>query len=86
VTKSILNRVLNWHAARSDDFNNPIVPDMLLTESRPRKRALSAEEIKRVWLACDQLVVRGETLSGSAHSSEDDRAGGSRRRLRHHVR
>jgi integrase len=44
--------ILNWHAARSDDFRSPIVRGMARTKSseRARQRILTDDEIRRVWL------------------------------------
>jgi integrase len=46
-----VRKILNWHAARSDDFNSPIVRGMARTKSkeRRRQRILSDEELRAVW-------------------------------------
>jgi integrase len=50
-TLSILSRVFNWHAARTDDFYSPIVRGMARTKpsERARARILNDDEIRVVW-------------------------------------
>ena len=50
---AVVRRVLNWHAARSDDFTSPVVRGMgPKTESDgPRERILSDDELRRIWAA-----------------------------------
>ena len=48
---SILRRIMNWHAARSDDFRSPIVRGMSRQGSNARSRILNDEEIRAVWQA-----------------------------------
>jgi hypothetical protein len=52
-TLAYLRRVMNWHAARSDDFRSPIVRGMARTRpsQRRRQRSLSDDEIRAVWRA-----------------------------------
>jgi integrase len=47
----VVRSILNWHAARSDDFRSPIVRGMARTKGseRARRRILSDDEICRVW-------------------------------------
>jgi integrase len=55
IALSIVRRVMNWHAARSDDFRSPIVRGM--TRCRPsdhaRSRILNDDELRAVWRAAD---------------------------------
>src|SRR5262249_14942999 len=44
-------KLFNWHAARSDDFRNPIVRGMREPATRARSRILSDEELRAVWSA-----------------------------------
>jgi integrase len=47
--------IMNWHAARSDDFRSPIVRRMRRTnpKERARKRTLSDSELRVIWqVAC----------------------------------
>jgi integrase len=47
---SVLRTILNWHAARSDDFRSPIVRGMARATDRPaRDRVLSDSELAAVW-------------------------------------
>jgi integrase len=48
-TLAIIRRVMNWHAARSDDFRSPIVRGMARTSSRARDRVLSDDELRSIW-------------------------------------
>jgi integrase len=53
-TLGYLRRVLNWHAARSDDFHSPIVRGMgraAPSSERARERTLSDDELGAVWRA-----------------------------------
>jgi integrase len=50
---AFIRRILNWHAARSDDFVSPIVRGMARTSSneRARQRILTDDEIRAIWTA-----------------------------------
>lgn len=52
-----LRRLFNWHAARSDDFNSPIVRGMARTKPRERRRQriLTDDELRAVWRAAEAL-------------------------------
>src|SRR5262249_5325016 len=56
-----LRRLFNWHAARHDTFNSPIVRNMARTtpESRRRDRVLSDNELARVWRAAGDAGMFG---------------------------
>ena len=49
----VIRRVFSWHAARSDDFNSPIVRGMgrIKPSERARSRILSDTELQQVWAA-----------------------------------
>jgi integrase len=49
-TLAVIGRVMNWHAARSDDFRSPIVRGMARAENA-RDRVLTDAELKAVWHA-----------------------------------
>jgi integrase len=51
----IIRRICNWHAARDDNYNSPVVRGMRRTnpKEQERTRVLSDEEIRRVWNATD---------------------------------
>jgi integrase len=46
-----VRRIMNWHAARSDDFRSPIVRGMSRTKPRElaRERILDDDELRAVW-------------------------------------
>jgi integrase len=51
----VLRSVMNWHAARIDDYAPPIVRGMRRDDPQAKKRAriLDDEEIRRLWAAAD---------------------------------
>ncbi len=51
----VLRSVMNWHAARVDDYAPPIVRGMRRDDPHARKRAriLDDDEIRRLWAAAD---------------------------------
>jgi integrase len=51
---AILRRIFNWHAARSSDFNSPIVRGMARTEYQGRERVLSDDELRAVWSTAEK--------------------------------
>jgi integrase len=54
-----LRKAFNWHAARDDNFNSPIVKGMSRTSptKRSRKRKLDDQEIRDLWEALDVADV-----------------------------
>ena len=50
-----VRKIMNWHAARSDDFRSPIVRGMARTKprERQRERILSDDELRAVWKAAE---------------------------------
>jgi len=52
-TLGFLSSLFNWHAARDDDFTNPIIRGMRRSNGNARHRILTDEEIRKVWQACD---------------------------------
>ena len=50
---ALLRRILNWHAARTDEFSSPIVKGMGRTNAkeRARTRTLSDPELRAFWRA-----------------------------------
>jgi integrase len=59
-----LRGLLNWHAARSDDYASPIRRGMARTSTkeRARKRVLSEIEIRALWRAADEDDLFGRYL------------------------
>jgi integrase len=55
-TLSIIRKIMNWHAARSDDFRSPIVRGMARTSERPRDRVLSDDELRSIWRTADGSI------------------------------
>lgn len=56
-TLAIVRRILNWHAARTDDYRSPIVRGMARTKPRERMRdrILSDTELRAVWATAETL-------------------------------
>jgi integrase len=54
---AIIRKLMNWHAARVDDFNSPIVRGMARTKpkERRRQRILTDDELRAVWTAAESL-------------------------------
>lgn len=50
-TLAIIRRIMNWHAARADDFKTPVVRGMARTKpkERERTRILTNDELRAVW-------------------------------------
>ena len=48
-----VRKIMNWHAARSDDFRSPIVRGMARTKpaKRARERILDDNELRAIWKA-----------------------------------
>jgi integrase len=74
---SVLRRVLNWYAARDDDFKSPIEPGMareVVARARPRDRILDDNELRALWRATDGhgwpfgALVRFLLLTGARRS------------------
>jgi integrase len=63
-TLGILRKVMNWHAARSDDFRSPIVRGMARTRTSEtaRDRVLTDDELRKVWRAAEVFGVFGSFI------------------------
>jgi integrase len=61
---AILRAIFNWHAARGDDFNSPIVRGMARVKpsESARSRTLTDDEIRAVWHAADSAGVFGSLV------------------------
>jgi integrase len=48
---AVLGKIMNWHAARSDEFRSPIVRGMgrIKPKERERHRTLTDDELRTVW-------------------------------------
>jgi integrase len=55
-TLAIIQRVMNWHASRDDEFRSPIVRGMYRAngKDRARKRVLTDDEIRVIWTVADR--------------------------------
>ena len=61
-TLGIINRVMNFHASRSDDFRSPIVRGMARGTEQARSRILSDDELRAIWKATADYPVYGALL------------------------
>jgi integrase len=61
-TLSIINRVMNFHASRSDDFRSPIVKGMARGSEQSRSRTLTDDELRAIWKATADYPVYGTLL------------------------
>jgi integrase len=61
---AILSKVFKWYEVKVGTFRNPLVAGMARDKSKPRERKLNDDEIKRVWLACDdpRLMIYGSAV------------------------
>ena len=57
-TLSVISRICNWHAARSDEFRSPIVRGMVRTSARERarERTLTDNELRAVWKTAETFA------------------------------
>jgi integrase len=55
VVFAYIRKLMSWHAARSDDYNSPVVTGMRPRQRRARSRVLSDDEIKALWRVASQL-------------------------------
>jgi integrase len=46
---AVIRKLMNWYAARSDDYTSPIVPGMKRSAPKARDRILNDAEIKAIW-------------------------------------
>jgi integrase len=53
LTLAYLRRLMNWHAARSDDFRSPIVRGMGRGVTTKRDRVLTDDELRAFWKASE---------------------------------
>jgi integrase len=61
-TLSIINRVMNFHASRADNFRSPIVRGMARGSEQARSRVLSDDELQAIWKATANYPVFGPLL------------------------
>ena len=61
-TLGIVNRVMNFHASRSDDFRSPIVRGMSRGSEQARSRILTDDELRAIWKATGDYPIFGPLL------------------------
>jgi integrase len=57
-TLSVISRIFNWHAARSDEFRSPVVRGMTRVNARERarERTLTDNELRAVWKTAETFA------------------------------
>jgi len=84
VTLAYIGKVMNWHAARDDDFRTPIVRGMgrVKSKERARERTLADGELQAVWHAAEGFpgvfgaMVRFILLTGARRTEASAMAWG----------
>jgi len=61
-TLGIINRVMNFHASRTDNFRSPIVRGMSRGTEQARSRILDDDELRAIWNATADYPVFGALL------------------------
>jgi integrase len=61
-TLGIINRVMNFHSSRSDDFRSPIVKGMARGAEQARSRVFTDDELRAIWKATADYPVYGPLL------------------------
>jgi integrase len=61
---AVIRRVMNWHAARSDDFKSPVIRGMsrVSIKARARTRVLTDHEIGKIWKAAEHAGPFGHCV------------------------
>ena len=77
-----VRKLMGWYAARSDDYNSPIVAGMRPPQRRARSRVLSDDEIRALWkiapdlgsfgALCQVLLLTGQRLAKVALLQHED--------------
>ncbi len=55
---SIMRRFFNWYALRDDGFTSPIIKGMETYRNKARARILNDDELRALWVACDEAKPR----------------------------
>jgi integrase len=58
----IINRVMTFHASRTDDFRSPIVKGMARGAAQARSRILNDDELRALWKASGEYPIFGPLL------------------------
>jgi integrase len=82
VVFACVRKLMGWHAARSDDYNSPIITGMRPRQRRARSRVLSDDEIRALWkiapdlgsfgALCQVLLLTGQRLAKVATMRHED--------------
>jgi integrase len=77
-----VRKLMSWQAARTDDYNSPIVTGMRPPQHRARSRVLSDDEIRALWkiapefgsfgALCQVLLLTGQRLAKVASLQRED--------------
>jgi integrase len=59
---AVIRKMMNWYAAREDDYRTPLVRGMHRHGQHKRDRFLSNNEIRALWAACDGMGTFGALL------------------------
>jgi hypothetical protein len=82
VVFACVRNLMRWYAARSDDYNSPIITGMRSRQRRARSRVLSDDEIRALWkiapglgsfgALCQVLLLTGQRLAKVATMHHED--------------
>src|SRR5262249_29215479 len=85
-TLAVVRKIMNWHAARSDEFRSPIVKGMARTKpgELARERVLTDDELRKIWAAGNGvfgsfirfLLLTGARRGEAAQMERDEVAAG----------
>ena len=83
-TMGVMRSIFNWHAARTDDFNTPLVKGIRKTKRTARQRILTDDEIRKVWVKAEGpfpalikfLLLTGARRNEAAHMPWSEITGG----------
>jgi integrase len=73
-----IRKIMNWHAARSDEFRSPIVRGMSRAGAKARERTLTNDELRAVWKAAEATpgpfgaLVKFLLLTGARRTEASD--------------
>jgi integrase len=61
---AVISKLTRWYQARNDDYLAPVVPGMRRSKpaERARKRILDDNELRALWLACDEVGMFGAMI------------------------
>jgi integrase len=59
---AVIRKMMNWYAARDDDYRSPVVRGMHRHGQHKRERWLDDDEIRALWAACGGMGTYGALL------------------------